>query len=216
MARSNSEDDIFDSKVLFNDVNNRFQYYKRVFTHKSVNKYLIVKNINTNVEERLLYQDQSRVANQAVAVSDIWCSQHNNFNIGTIQNEIYDSNIVEYQKSPNPTQSKNKTDVGEPKRQNIQIVPVDSLKQEVALKDYIPGTGRPEVIASDDSSEFNDDFSVAESIIMRDKWQTNDSHLDSDHAYNDENEFWPVDAASKTKKSIEQTIKHLKQNAQNI
>ena len=81
--------DIFDSKVLFNDQNNRFQYYQRVFTHQSVNKYLIIKNINPNIpanlNNHLFFQSSNmhpstHLAHLAppVAVSDIWCSQHNN------------------------------------------------------------------------------------------------------------------------------------------
>lgn len=37
---------VFDSHELFKDENTRFQYYQRVFTHQSVNKYLVIKNVN--------------------------------------------------------------------------------------------------------------------------------------------------------------------------
>ena len=34
-----------ESKIFFANSNNRFQYFQRVFTHHSINKYLIVKNL---------------------------------------------------------------------------------------------------------------------------------------------------------------------------
>ena len=51
-----------------------------------------------------------------------------------------------------------------PKKQNIQIVPVNMVG-EIKLKDYIPCQQDNEEIFSDNSSDFGDDFSIAPSVI---------------------------------------------------
>ena len=59
--------------------------------------------------------------------------------------------------------------------QNAQIVPVYTEKESIKLLDYVPYVGS-EAICSDNSSEYEDDFSLAPSIILDDEPE---AHRDS-------------------------------------
>ena len=94
--QTSSSLNIFDSKVLFNDENNRFQYYQRVFTHHSVNKCIILKNLYPESAGGVQNQNgmqsstniQSGVVN-ALAVSHVHDSfvQNNYLMMGQLVNE---------------------------------------------------------------------------------------------------------------------------------
>lgn len=59
------------------------------------------------------------------------------------------------------------TDQNEKPAQNAQIVPVYTEKEDIQLRDYIPYIGQ-EAIGSDNSGDYEDDFSLAPTIILTD------------------------------------------------
>ena len=124
----NLSKNIFDSKLLFNDNSRRFQYYQRVFTHFSVNKYLIVTNINKKVHHR------SNVlgAQSNYQESLLHNINTNNLTLQNLEHSTIKSNILQNR------QSDSNWKLSSPKVQNIQVIPVNSSQEDVQLRHFVP------------------------------------------------------------------------------
>ena len=97
----------------------------------------------------------------------------------------------------------------------IQVIPVNSQKTDLQLKDYIPYQFGTEEIVTDNSSVQDDDFSIANSIIetnlkINEKLDDNIEDLEMNYESSQDEipKFSPLD--------IEKVISKMKKHAEQI